>query len=144
MHEIVNLMLAQAAYLQNFSSCLPACCSCQRARHWGCTFRGHLQGLIMSLLPSSEFSSKQIQHMSLSAACKEENGAAVSLGAVCIKLESQLSDREGGLRAVVKTAVPPPLSELRAVEGEGSREPAKPHSCRLFYGLHSGRSLNAS
>mmetsp|Transcript_28810 Transcript_28810/g.73462 ORF Transcript_28810/g.73462 Transcript_28810/m.73462 type:complete len:240 (-) Transcript_28810:229-948(-) len=32
--------------LQVVSSCLPACCSCQRARHLGCTLRGHLHGLM--------------------------------------------------------------------------------------------------
>jgi hypothetical protein len=53
-------------HLQNFSSCRPACCSCQRARHWGCTLRGHLQGLTSRRLPSSEASSRQIQHCSCS------------------------------------------------------------------------------
>lgn len=64
-----------AAHLQNFSSCLPACCSCQRARHAGCTLRGHLQGLIISWLPSSDASSRQIQHMSLSDPACSRAGA---------------------------------------------------------------------
>jgi hypothetical protein len=59
-------------HLQNFSSCLPACCSCHLARQAGCTLRGHLQGLMSLWLPFSAASSKQIQHISLSvsAACK--------------------------------------------------------------------------
>lgn len=56
-------------HLQNFSSCLPACCNCQRAKHWGCTLRGHLQGATSWWLPSSAASSRQIQHISLSPPC---------------------------------------------------------------------------
>lgn len=67
-------------HLQNFSSWRPACCSCQRARHWGCTLRGHLQGATSWWLPSSEASSRQIQHMSLSPAPAPAPSAAACRG----------------------------------------------------------------
>lgn len=52
-----------SAHLQFVSSGLPACCSCHRARHLGCTLRGQLQGL-RSISLSAPLSSRQIQHTS--------------------------------------------------------------------------------
>lgn len=62
---------ASAAHLQCVSSGLPACWSCQRAMHRGCTFLGHLHGLISTV--SLELSSKQIQQTS-SVSCLPAEG----------------------------------------------------------------------
>ena len=69
-HRHAGKMCRQPSHLQCVSSGRPACCSCQRARHLGCTRRGHKQGLIIVSFPASPVeSSRHIQQTSCSS-CK--------------------------------------------------------------------------
>ena len=95
---------SQSPHLQCVSSGRPACCSCQRARHLGCTRRGHKQGLIIVSFPVSPVeSSRQIQHTSCSSC--ESVGEWVSDCSTQVRVDVQMKWRN--IRHVGAMQFPP-------------------------------------